>query len=146
MPRSFLEVLGIEPSPQARRPGLSHGGRGLAHHFPLCSRRKIRAQCQTPNRLASVSGVFPNGLCLRIDPDCQRCRLRLLSMLRKTRISGTLVAWLTRLRVLACISAACSARVLPKKVAHKPRNALAVGVFVADTCGPPVSPVPLRRP
>ncbi len=138
MPRGFLEALGIEPAPQARRSGLSHGGHGRAHRFPACSRRTNRSLCQTPNRQPSVSSVLSAMYQLRftprIDPDCQRCRLRLLSLLRKTRTSGTLVAWLTRYRVLACNLAACSARVLLTPfhccygVAHKPRSALAVGV------------------
>ncbi len=58
---------------------------------------------------------------------------------RKTRISGTLVAWITRWRVFTCNEAAARLECYQMSfhfgggVAHKPRYALAVGVFRTPT-------------
>jgi len=137
MPRGFLEALGIEPAPQARRSVQSHGGRVERTVFPSYHPCKTERSAKPPIARPACrrsTAIYQLRFTTRIDPDCQRCRLRLLSLLRKTRTSGTLVAWLTRYRVLACNLAACSARVLLTPfhccygVAHKPRSALAVGV------------------
>ena len=64
IPTRNHEALGIEPAPQARRPGLSHAGHVRANRFPILGRVKTNRFYQTPNRQASVSSVAPYGLCL----------------------------------------------------------------------------------
>jgi len=98
MPRGFLEALGIEPAPQARRSVQSHGGRVERTVFPSYHPCKTERSAKPPIARPACrrsTAIYQLRFTTRIDPDCQRCRLRLLSLLRKTRISGALVAWLT---------------------------------------------------
>ena len=113
-------------------------------------RPKTDRSGQTPHSQSQRVGVRSPDRCLVIDPDCQRCAQA--SVPYGSVIQGTLV-------VRSACSRTARRHALPERCLTHLRGqpcpvgqrtglatALAVGVEDADTCGPPASPGPLRRP
>ena len=120
----IIEPSDIESSVRSRRSGFSRGGHALRGQFLALKGLKTDRSGQPPARQASVSGVAPCGY----DPDCQRCALSsALSGIRPRCPRWPMSLRSSATRRYARLKTRCAGLSLA--------NALAVGVFDADTCG-----------